>query len=44
MRRGIRIGAVALAAGLLASGCFGPFNLTRRLYRWNEQVEGKWER
>jgi hypothetical protein len=29
---------------LVASGCFGPFNLTRRLYQWNAQVGEKWER
>jgi len=33
-----------LALSLFASGCYGPFNLTRRLYRWNEQVGTKWER
>ncbi len=31
--------ALALAGG----GCIGPFNLTRRLYRWNVQVGDKWE-
>jgi len=31
--------------GLLVSGCYGPFNLTRRLYNWNGQVgPGKWEK
>ena len=28
---------------LFASGCYGPFNLTRRLYLWNGQVGDKWE-
>ncbi len=32
-----------LLVGLLAlSGCYGPFNLTRRLHRWNGQVGEKW--
>ena len=43
MSRALRTGVVLVALGLLTSGCFGPFNLTRRLYRWNEQVQGKWE-
>ena len=43
MSRALRTGIVLVALGLLTSGCFGPFNLTRRLYRWNEQVQGKWE-
>jgi len=29
---------------VVLSGCYGPFNLTRRLYQWNGQVNGKWER
>ena len=34
-----------LAAGLLVSGCYGPFNLTRRLYHWNGQAGStKWEK
>ncbi|MBI2104060.1 MAG: DUF3332 family protein [Candidatus Omnitrophica bacterium] len=44
MHRALRTGIVLVALGLLTSGCFGPFNLTRRLYRWNEQVGAKWER
>jgi len=44
MARAVRTGIVLLAVGVLMSGCFGPFNLTRRLYKWNEQVQGKWER
>ena len=36
---------VGLVAGMLAmSGCYGPFNLTRRLYQWNGQINGKWEK
>ena len=44
MRRphGVAVGVVAL--GMLVSGCYGPFNLTRRLYQWNGQVGTKWER
>ena len=44
MRRVFRMGIALVAMGLLTSGCFGPFNLTRRLYQGNEQVQGKWER
>ncbi len=45
MRRAHRIETWVLAAVLLVSGCYGPFNLTRRLYRWNGQVsQGKWEK
>jgi len=33
-----------VAVACVASGCFGPFNLTRRLYHWNEDVGQKWER
>ena len=44
MQRSRRVGCVMVAAALMLSGCFGPFNLTRRLYRWNSQVAGKWER
>ncbi len=43
MGRMHRVTACALALGLLASGCYGPFNLTRRLYKWNGQVGTKWE-
>ena len=31
-----------LCIGVLVSGCYGPFNLTRRLHHWNGQVGGKW--
>ena len=32
-----------LVVALMASGCYGPFNLTRRLYRWNGQIsQDKW--
>lgn len=44
MRQSHRVGAVVLAAGVLLSGCYGPFNLTRRLYQWNSQVGDKWEK
>ncbi|MBI3010040.1 MAG: DUF3332 family protein [Candidatus Omnitrophica bacterium] len=38
-------GAVGLLVlSLLVSGCYGPFNLTKRLYRWNGQIGTKWER
>ena len=45
MRHTERLTAGILALGLFASGCYGPFNLTRRLYQWNGQVgTTKWER
>lgn len=35
------VGAVAL--GMMASGCYGPFTLTRKVYNWNGQVsDNKW--
>lgn len=43
MQRTRRLGAGVLALALFASGCYGPFNLTRRLYNWNGQVGTKWE-
>ena len=44
MRQTHRLAIGLVAAGLLVSGCFGPFNLTRRLYQWNAQSADKWER
>ena len=45
MSRGWRTGAVVMAFAFFAGGCYGPFNLTRRLYQWNGQVgRDKWER
>ena len=45
MSRRLRTCAVILALALATSGCYGPFNLTRRLYQWNGQVgRDKWER
>ena len=45
MQRSHRMGIGFLALALFVSGCYGPFNLTRRLYRWNGQVgTTKWER
>ena len=44
MRRSQRMAFGLLALGLAVGGCYGPFNLTRRLYRWNGQVGDKWER
>ena len=43
MQRTHRIGIGLLALSLFVSGCYGPFNLTRRLYRWNGQASNeKW--
>ena len=45
MRQSHRAGMVLLAASVLISGCYGPFNLTRRLYNWNGQAgTTKWEK
>ena len=44
MQKGTRVVVGLLAIALVSSGCFGPFNLTRRLYRWNTEVGDKWER
>ena len=44
MWRGHRIGLGLVALALVASGCYGPFNLTRRLYQWNGQIAGKCEK
>lgn len=44
MARSMRMAAGILALGLAAGGCYGPFNLTRRLYQWNGQIQGKWEK
>lgn len=44
MHRPTRFTMGLLAAVLILSGCYGPFNLTRRLYQWNGQVGTKWER
>ena len=42
--RSQRAGILLLAGALVLSGCYGPFNLTRRLYRWNGDIQGKWEK
>ena len=42
MRRVSRTTQVAVAMSLLASGCYGPFNLTRQLHHWNEQAGDKY--
>jgi len=42
MRRGHRVGFV-LAAALLAGGCYGPFYLTRKVWKFNGEVsDNKW--
>ena len=43
--RACRRGAAVLALAVFSSGCYGPFNLTRRLYGWNAQAgRDQWER
>ncbi len=44
MPRTIRLSASLLGLVLMTSGCFGPFQLTRRLYAWNAQAGDKWPR
>lgn len=34
--------ALALAVGLGFSACYGPFNLTKKLHKWNAEVGEKW--
>lgn len=42
-RRPHRMAVLAVAAGLLASGCYGSFTLTRKVYNWNGQVsDNQW--
>ena len=33
-----------LSLGFLNSACYGPFSLTKKLYRWNSAIDGKWAR
>jgi len=43
MQRPHRMAACALAVALVASGCYGPFTLTRKVYNWNGQVsDDRW--
>jgi len=42
MRKSGKLGGL-IAATLLAVGCYGPFNLTGKLYKWNGTVtENRW--
>ncbi len=43
MSRSSRFLAPLLALLMLVTGCYGPFNLTRRLYLWNGHVGDRWE-
>lgn len=38
MQRPHRMAVLAVALGIMASGCYGPFTLTRKVYNWNGQV------
>lgn len=43
MKRANQVAAMAVALGMASAGCFGSFTLTRKLYRWNDQVsQDKW--
>ena len=40
-----RLTVFAIAISLVAGGCYGPFNFTRRLHAWNDRVGGssRWQ-
>ncbi|HTE04886.1 MAG TPA: DUF3332 family protein [Planctomycetota bacterium] len=40
LKRSALVAALCLAT--LSSGCYGPFNLTKKLHNWNGHVDGKW--
>lgn len=43
MKRANQAAAMAVALTMASTGCFGSFTLTRKLYRWNDQVnQDKW--
>ncbi|HHE37274.1 MAG TPA: DUF3332 family protein [Candidatus Cloacimonetes bacterium] len=45
MRKVIKLVSMLVVTVMLLSiisGCFGSFNLTRKLYKWNEDVGDKW--
>ena len=33
---------VILVLAMASAGCYGPFNLTKKLYKWNGDVSEKW--
>ncbi len=41
MKKAIVMSMMALT---LASGCYGPFRLTKSLHRWNGEIQNKWAR
>jgi len=38
----MRMVLAVLALGFLVSSCYGPFELTRKLWKWNGSVGDKW--
>ena len=43
MRKAIKSLGLALAAGLFATSCFGPFHAVRQVHAWNDDVStNKW--
>ena len=42
MRGLVGLVAVVLAIGMVTSGCYGPFKLTKKVYEWNGQVGTRW--
>lgn len=45
MEKRMRVTAAAVAVALMTSGCFGSFNLVRKVYKFNQEVSSeKWVR
>lgn len=43
MRKPHRMAVALLALGMLTSGCYGPFHLVRKVWKWNGEVsDNKW--
>lgn len=42
MRSTHRFAALLVAGSLALGGCYGPFNLTRKVHQWNGQIGDKW--
>ena len=42
MRSTHRFTALLVAGSLALGGCYGPFNLTRKVHQWNGQIGDKW--
>src|SRR5688572_9280960 len=43
MRKPHRMAVALLAVGMMAGGCYGPFHLVRKVWKWNGEVsDNKW--